>query len=235
MKIWAISDLHLSFACDKPMDIFGGAWENYTEKIAENWQKLVAEDDYVLIGGDISWAMKTEEVLADLGWIDKLPGKKVMIKGNHEYWWKSISKVREICPESIWAIQNDCLRIAENVIVCGTRGWTVPEHGKQLEKEDEKLYKREVERLKLTLASMQQQRRPNDKVICMIHFPPYNMTKEDSNFTQLLEEHKVDKVVFGHLHGKLVNMEQVYQKNGVTYYFTATDHIDNTPVVIYSK
>jgi len=232
MKIWAISDLHLSNSCDKPMDIFGGAWPNHTQKIAENWQKLVAEDDYVLLGGDISWAMKTEEVLADLAWIDALPGKKVMIKGNHEYWWKSISKVREICPKSIWAIQNDAVRIADNVVVCGTRGWVVPEHGKQLEKEDEKLYKREVERLKLTLASMQKIRKPNDTVICMIHFPPYNMTKEDSNFTQLLEEYKVNKVVFGHLHGKLVNMDKINQKNGITYYFTATDHIDNTPVLI---
>lgn len=232
MKIWAISDLHLSNSCDKPMDVFGGAWENYTEKIAENWEKLIAEDDYILLGGDISWAMKTDEVLADLEWIHKLPGKKIMIKGNHEYWWKSISKVREICPESIWAIQNDCLRIADNVLVCGTRGWTVPEHGKQLEKDDEKLYKREVERLKLTLASMQKERKPNDIVICMMHYPPYNMTKEDSNFTRLLEEYKVDKVIFGHLHGKLINMDKVYQKNGITYYFTATDHIDNTPVLV---
>ena len=117
-------------------------------------------------------------------------------------------------------------------MICGTRGWTVPEHGKQLPAEDEKLYKREVERLKLTLASMQKQRKPDDIVICMMHFPPYNMTKEDSNFTNLLEEYKVDKVVYGHLHGKLVNMDKVFVKNQITYYFTSTDHINNTPVLI---
>ena len=235
MKIWAISDLHLSFACNKPMDIFGGAWPNHTEKISEHWRELVAEDDYVLLGGDISWGMKLEEAIPDLEWIDKLPGKKIMIKGNHEYWWKSISAVRSILPPSIQAIQNDCVRIDEKTLVCGTRGWTVPEHGKQLEKEDDKLYKRETERLKLTLADMQKQRKTGDRVICMIHYPPYNMTKEDSNFTKLLEEYKVDKVIFGHLHGKVVNMEKVLERNGVVYYFTATDHINNTPVLIYEN
>ena len=235
MKIWAISDLHLSFSCDKPMDVFGGSWENYTDKIADNWKKLVSTDDYVLIGGDISWAMQLDDAKADLDWIDRLPGKKIIIKGNHEYWWKSISGVRNILPSSISAIQNDCVRIADNILVCGTRGWTVPEHGKQLEKEDDKLYKRETERLKLTLASMQKERQPNDLVICMIHFPPYNMQKENSNFTQLLEDYKVDKVIFGHLHGKLVNMEKVYVRGGITYYFTATDHIDNTPVLVLEQ
>lgn len=231
MKFWAISDLHLSTSCDKPMDVFGGSWENYTEKIAYNWKKLVKPEDIVLLGGDISWAMQLSEVESDLLWIDKLPGKKIMIKGNHEYWWKSITAVRNILPKSISAIQNDSIKIG-NVLICGTRGWTVPEHGKQLEKEDEKLYKREVERLKLSLANMEKNRKPEDVVIAMIHYPPYNMTKEDSDFTKLFEEYKVDKVIFGHLHGKLVNMDKIYEKNGVTYYFTATDHVDNTPVLI---
>jgi len=235
MKIWAISDLHLSFACDKPMDIFGGAWPNHTEKIEQNWEKLISQDDYVLLGGDISWGMTLEEAKADLDWIDKLPGKKVMIKGNHEYWWKSISAVRAILPQSIKAIQNDCIRIADNVLVCGTRGWTVPEHGKKLEKDDKKLYNRETERLKLSLAAMEKERKADDTVICMIHYPPYNMKKEDSDFTKLLEEHNVDKVIFGHLHGKIVNMEKVLVRNNISYYFTATDHIDNTPVLIYEN
>lgn len=231
MKIWAISDLHLSNACDKPMDIFGENWENYTEKIKENWQKLVSKDDIVCISGDISWAMKMEEAIADLEWIDNLNGKKIIIKGNHEYWWKSISAVRANLPQSISAIQNDCLRV-DNILFCGTRGWTIPEHGKQLSAEDEKLYKREVERLKLTLASMQKQRNKDDIVICMMHYPPFNMTKEDSNFTKVLEEYNVDKVIYGHLHGKLVNMDKVYIKNNITYYFTSTDHINHTPVLI---
>lgn len=232
MKIWGISDLHLSFACDKPMDVFGGNWENYTQKIQENWQSLVSDEDIVLISGDISWAMKLEEAVTDLEWIDKLKGTKIIIKGNHEYWWGGITAVRNILPHSILAIQNDCIKMG-NIIFCGTRGWTLPEHGKQLTTEDEKLYKREIERLKLTLTKMQAVRKDGDIVICMMHFPPYNMTKEDSEYTKLLEQYKVDKVVFGHLHGKLVSMDKIYEKNGVKYYFTSTDHINHTPVLIW--
>ena len=152
MKIYAISDLHLSTSCDKPMDIFGGNWEGYTEKIIENWTSKITDDDLVLIAGDISWAMRLEETKTDFEWIDKLPVKKINIKGNHEYWWKSISAVREALPESIMAIQNDSIKIGDKII-CGTRGWTVPEENKEFLPEDEKIYKREVERLKLTLKS----------------------------------------------------------------------------------
>lgn len=231
MKVWAISDLHLSTSCNKPMDVFGGNWLNYVDKIKENWCKLVSNQDIVCIAGDISWAMKIEEAISDLKWIDDLPGHKIIIKGNHEYWWKSISAVRDVLPKSISAIQNDCIRFG-NILFCGTRGWTVAEHGKTLSAEDEKLYKREVERLKLTLKQMQNQRKPDDIVICMIHYPPFNMTKQDSGFTQLIEEYKINKVIYGHLHGKLVNIEHVFTKNDVTYYFTSTDHINNTPVLI---
>ncbi len=231
MKIWAISDLHLSFACDKPMDVFGGSWTNYTGKIAENWQRLVASDDIVCIAGDLSWGMKLEEALPDLQWIDALPGKKIVIKGNHEYWWKSISAVREILPPSITAIQNDSIKIG-NYVFCGTRGWTVPRRGKILSGQDEKLYKREVERLKLTLQSAQKIRGEGDKLVCLIHYPPFNSYKDDNEITALLEEFGTDIVIFGHLHGVYVSMDKVTQKNGIIYYYTAIDHIDNTPVYI---
>ncbi len=231
MKIFAISDLHLSNSCDKPMDIFGGHWEGYTEKIIENWKSKVSTDDIVLVAGDISWAMKLEEAEADLAWIDKLPGRKIIIKGNHEYWWKSISAVREILPESIMAIQNDALKIGD-YIFCGTRGWTVPEKDKELEAEDLKIYKREVERLKLTLMSAKVLKGETDaKIIAMMHFPPYNTDKEESEFTRLFEEYGVEKVVFGHLHG-YVNCDLISNINGVTYYFTSCDHIKNDPVLI---
>ena len=231
MKVFAISDLHLSFSCDKPMDVFGGNWEGYTEKIKQNWINKVSDDDIVLIAGDISWAMKMEEAEADLQWIDSLPGKKIIIKGNHEYWWKSISAVRSILPKSILAIQNDSVKI-ENFVFCGTRGWVIPERGRTLEAEDLKIYKREVERLKLTLNSASRMKNPDDKLILLIHYPPYNMTKDDNEFTKLIEEFKVDTVVFGHLHGK-IKCERFYEKNGVKYYFTSCDHIDNDPVLIF--
>ena len=185
----------------------------------------------VLISGDISWAMKLEDAVVDLEWIDKLPGKKIIIKGNHEYWWKSISAVREILPKSIMAIQNDAVRIGQYVI-CGTRGWVVPEKNKELNDEDLKIYKREVERLKLTLKSAEHLKKEGDKLVAMIHFPPRNSDKEDSEFSKLFEEYKVNVVVFGHLHG-YSTCDLVSTNNDVTYYFTSCDHIDNKPVLIF--
>ena len=231
MKIYAISDLHLSNSCDKPMDVFGGNWENYTEKIQENWKSKISKNDLVLIAGDISWGMKLEEAEADLEWIDKLPGKKIIIKGNHEYWWKSISSVRSILPESIMAIQNDAIKI-EKYIFCGTRGWMVPEKNKDLAEEDLKIYKREVERLKLSLMSAKVLQTDGEKIVAMIHYPPFNSDKDDNELTALLEEYGVETVVFGHIHG-YTNCPNITQKNGINYYFTSCDHINNDPILLY--
>ena len=230
MKIYAISDLHLSTNCNKPMDVFGGNWEGYQEKIIQNWKAKICDDDVVLIAGDISWAMKLEEAVSDLEWIDKLPGKKIIIKGNHEYWWKSISSVREILPKSIMAIQNDVIKVGD-YIVCGTRGWTIPEKDKPLEEEDEKIYKREIERLRLTLTFAKNLKQNDEKIICMIHFPPISAKGEASDFVNLFEEFGVSRVVFGHIHG-YTDCKLVQEKNGITYYFTSCDHINNDPVEI---
>ncbi len=231
MKIFAISDLHLSNSCDKPMDVFGGHWENYVSKISENWKNKISQDDLVLVAGDISWAMKLEEAVADLKWIDDLPGQKIIIKGNHEYWWKSISAVREILPESISAIQNDAIKIGSYVI-CGTRGWNVPEEGKEFLEEDMKIYKRETERLKLTLMFAKNLKEDGDKLVAMMHFPPFDAKGGETEFTKLFEEYGVDKVVFGHIHG-YTNCPLKTKINGVEYYFTSCDHIQNDPVLIY--
>ncbi len=231
MKVYALSDLHLSFACNKPMDIFGGNWEGYTDKIEANWKSLVKDEDIVLIAGDISWAMKIDEVHLDLNWIDSLPGTKIMIKGNHEYWWKSISAVREILPNSIKAIQNDAIKIG-NFIFCGTRGWSVFEEGKEFSEQDEKIFNREVERLKLTLMSAKNLADENDKIVAMIHYPPFSSKRESTKFTDLFEEFGVDSVVFGHIHGK-TNCPHLTNINGVKYFFTACDHVVMTPVLIY--
>ena len=233
MKIFAISDLHLSFNCDKPMDVFGGNWEKYTDKIKTNWQTKVGKEDVVLIAGDISWAMKLEEAASDLDWIDKLNGKKIIIKGNHEYWWKSISAVRSVLPESIMAIQNDAIKI-ENFIICGTRGWTVPESGKELSDEDLKIYKREVERLKLTLMFAKNMLQEGDQIVAMMHFPPFNNEKEESEFTKLFEEYGVQNVVFGHLHG-YSNCDRLTTINGVNYHLTSCDKINNEPVLLFEN
>ncbi len=233
MRVFALSDLHLSFMVEKPMDIFGGSWVNYTDKIKDNWQNTIKEDDLVLIAGDISWAMNISETAKDLDFIDKLNGKKVIIKGNHEYWWKSISAVRKICPKSITALQNDSVRFA-NVLVTGTRGWDVPERENDVNftQDYKKIYAREAIRLELALKHMQSQRTEQDTVVCMIHYPPFNQKKEDSEFTKLFEKYNVDIVVYGHLHKSSGRYNKEYTKNGIKYYLTSADLVDMMPVQI---
>lgn len=233
MKIFAISDLHLSFMVEKPMDIFGGAWENYTDKIKENWKKVVSDEDLVLVGGDISWAMKLSETEKDFEYIDSLPGRKVIIRGNHDYWWKSISGIREILPASISALQNDSIRFG-NVLVAGTRGWDVCEGNVDFNfsQDDKKIYEREIIRLRLALEDMQKKRQEGDKVICMIHYPPFNSRREDSGFTKLFEEFKVDVVIYGHIHNNIGRYERLIVKNNIPYYLTSADMINMNPVEI---
>ena len=233
MKIFAISDLHLSLMVEKPMDVFGGEWENYTEKIKENWQKTVGEDDIVLIAGDISWAMKLEETKADLDFIDKLNGTKIIIKGNHEYWWKSISAVRDVLPKSILALQNDSVKIG-NYVFAGTRGWVIKEsdNDPNFTEQDQKIYDRESIRLRLTLESTRRHKTDGDKVICLMHFPPFNSKREDSAFTKTLEEFNVDAVVYGHLHKAAGRYDKKYIKNNVPYHLTSCDLIGMVPVLI---
>lgn len=233
MKIFAISDLHLSLMVEKPMDVFGGAWENYTDKIRENWQKVVQKEDIVLVAGDLSWAMKLEETKKDLEFLESLNGTKIIIKGNHEYWWKSISAVREVLPKNVFALQNDSIKIG-NYIFAGTRGWEVPESDNDINftEKDEKINAREQIRLELTLSNMQRKREEEDKVICLMHYPPFNAKREDNGFTQLFEKYNVDAVVYGHLHKNAGRYERRYVKNGIPYYLTSADLIDMMPVEI---
>jgi len=231
MKIYAISDLHLSFGSNKPMDIFGESWENYLEKILEDWNRKVKDDDIVLIAGDISWAMKIEETKEDFVFLEKLNGKKVIIKGNHDYWWTGISAVRNILPKNIFAIQNDAIKF-ENVIICGTRGWTIPETN-FASAQDEKIFKRELIRMELTLKSAKYLQTNNETIICMIHYPPTNSRRQKSDFTELFEKYGVNKVIFGHLHGKKIKTQLYYIQNNIEYYLTSCDLVDNKLVQIY--
>ncbi len=230
MKVFAISDLHLSTNCPKPMDIFGPVWTNYLESIEADWNQKVTEDDIVLIPGDISWAMKWEDSFPDLEYISKFKGHKILLRGNHDYWWKSISELRNHLPRKMYAIQNDALRIG-NYVICGTRGWTVPEYAHKSEA-DEKIYKREVLRLKLSLDHMTKIKQEGDTVIACMHFPPFNSKLEASDFTNLLEEYGVNKVVFGHLHSYDKRQQLAVNLNGIDYYLTSCDLVDNKLVEI---
>lgn len=217
MKVFAISDLHLSINNPKPMDIFGPVWDNYVDKIIADWKAKVGENDIVLMAGDFSWAMNLEDTKKDFELLQDLPGEKIIIRGNHDYWWKSISAVRAFLPPHFHAIQNDAIKFG-NLIICGTRGWLLDE--------EDKIYKREVIRLELTLQGAQKIKQDGDKIVCMIHYPPVNIKHEDSDFSQLLKKYNVNAVVFGHLHGYR-NCPLKFVKDEIPYYLTSCDLVKN--------
>lgn len=219
MKIFAISDLHLSINNPKPMDIFGPVWDNYLDKIITDWKQKVGEDDVVVMTGDFSWAMKLEQAVADINLIGELPGKKIIIRGNHDYWWSSISKIRNLLPQNFYAIQNDSIKIG-NYIFCGTRGWTT---------DDNKLFEREYLRLEMSLKSAKQQQSNNEEIIVLLHFPPFDKGLKKTKFMTLIEEYGVKKVIYGHLHrpnNQKINI--INTINGVSYYLTSCDMLKNS-------
>lgn len=230
MKVYSISDLHLSINSNKPMNIFGPVWENYLADIEKSWNDLVTDDDIVVIPGDISWAMYLEDAVEDLKYISQFKGKKVLLRGNHDYWWKSISDLRNHLPEGMYAVQNDAVKFG-NIIICGTRGWVVPETTHKTP-EDEKIFKRELIRLELSLKEAVNMREEGDILICLTHFPPFNYKREDSPFTDLMEKYGVNKAVFGHLHSYDKRQKLIQNKNGIDYYLTSCDLVGNKLVEI---
>ncbi len=221
MKVFAISDLHLSGKADKPMNVFGEGWEGHFEKIKSDWQERVSEEDIVLIGGDTSWGMKPEEGLFDLQTLAPLKGKKVFVRGNHDFWWSGISRLRAAAPnDSFYFLQNDCVKIG-NVIIAGSRGWTCPGCAEFTE-HDMALYKREGERFKLAFQAVQNIREEGDVLIALIHYPPIGAKGESTVFTELFEKNGVNKVVFGHIHGATYFPFR-QEKAGISYQLTSCD------------
>lgn len=231
MKVYAISDLHLSGASNKPMDVFGAEWEGHFEKIAADWQAKVTDEDVVLIGGDISWGMKIEEGMFDVASLAPLKGQKVFIRGNHDYWWSGITRIRSLAPDDTFHfLQNDCVKLG-NVIIAGSRGWTCP-GSSDFQEHDMTLYLREAERFRLAFFEVKKIRREGDRLLALIHYPPFSVRKEDTLFTQLFEENGVEKVVFGHLHGPSYFPLRC-EKAGIEYLLTSCDKTKFSLVEIF--
>ncbi|WP_297810679.1 metallophosphoesterase [uncultured Finegoldia sp.] len=192
--IYALGDLHLDYTKAKSMDIFGNNWKNYEEKIFDNLSKL-NNDDILLIPGDITWAMQMDEAYIDLKRIDEMPAQKILTRGNHDYWWGGISKLRKLDLKSISFIQNDSIEFTD-LNICGSRGWLDPSNKEATEK-DAKIFEREILRVKMSLDSVK-----NDKkIIMMLHYPPFDINKKPNELFKCLKEYNVTDLVYGHLHG----------------------------------
>ena len=206
MSIYGISDLHLSFGDNKPMDIFGEAWENHAEKIKENWIKKVKEDDLVLLPGDFSWAMYLEDTYKDFEYLNALPGKKLLLKGNHDYWWTTLKKMRTYLEENnfknIDFIYNNSY-LYDNKIIVGTRGWQDDNN-----KDDKKIIKRENLRLELSIQDGIKKYGQDKEIILCMHYPPFNKYEEkEMNFIQTMKKYNVTTCIYGHLHGEMAHKE----------------------------
>ncbi|MBR1884670.1 MAG: metallophosphoesterase [Clostridia bacterium] len=221
MALYGISDLHLSFGVDKPMNIFGKVWDNYEEKVKVNWKKKVKDDDFVIIAGDISWGMHLVESIKDFEFIHSLPGKKIILKGNHDYYFASKTKMEKFFKDNhmdeFYVLQTNAIDIGD-YIICGTRGWGEVEGEKEL---DEKIIKREAIRLRLSLDEAVKLRGENvgKKIVLAMHFPPF--LKE---FQDVINEYDVYKCVYGHLHGYGHTKVKEGKIGNVTYVMIGCDY-----------
>lgn len=225
-KIFAIGDLHFCGGQDKLMDIFGDHWDNHQERIINNWEKKVTDDDLVLIPGDISWAMYLQDALIDLEIIHKLPGEKILLRGNHDYWWEKITYLNSLY-DNLKFLQNNAF-CYQNFCVCGTRGWVLP-GSKDFSLQDDKIFKREVLRLELSLKEAEKDK----DIILMFHYPPFLEDYQDNEFTRLIREYNVKTVVYGHLHDKY-SFDRYFQgsADGVNYQLVSADYLKFKPTEI---
>lgn len=253
MRVWALADLHLSFAGTKPMDVFGEHWRDHAARVERAWRDEVAAGDIVCLPGDLSWALRLTEAAEELAWLGDLPGRKVLVKGNHDYWWASVGKVRKALPPGVFALQNDALAL-DGVALAGARGWvdpsldfralvppedgpveaeSAPQHGIRGAEDDAKIYRRELDRLEASLRAMEPGARFR---VALLHFPPTSPALEETPVTRLLERHGVEAAVFGHLHGPGADTfaNPYGERNGVVYYLVSADFAGFRPALVAS-
>lgn len=221
MAIYTISDLHLSLGINKPMDIFGVNWENHDKKIAENWLKKVNENDLVLLPGDFSWAMYLEDTILDFKYLNKLPGTKLLLRGNHDYWWETLAKMRKFLNDNnlknIDFIQNNSY-LWEDKIIVGTRGWS------ELEENAEKIIRRENIRLELSLNDGVTKYGESKPIIVCMHYPPFNKYENpELSFEKTMKKYNVKTCIYGHIHGESGKEAIQGNINGIEYIMASSD------------
>lgn len=249
MKVFAIGDLHFDSKKEKPMDIFGDNWLDHEDKIIRSWKNLASDDDLILIPGDISWAIKLEDAMKDLQIIDDLPGKKVLIRGNHDYWWATKKKLSSLNFKTIEFLVND-VYFNNKIIVCGVRAWDevrvfnysdinsvdtsknkdeLNKHIYNMEEknshiDNKKIFQRELNRFEISLKLTKNH---NLYKVAMLHFPPFNSDKSPNEFVNLMKEYKIDKCIYGHLHGR-EGLKNVVEGNieGIEFSCVSSDYLD---------
>lgn len=227
MSIFAIADTHLSLGTDKPMDSFPG-WNDYVQRLKENWNKIVTDKDTVVIAGDISWAMNFDELVADFDFLNKLNGRKIIVKGNHDYWWNTATKMNKFIEQnnfdSIKILHNNSYN-AENISVCGSRGWMF----ESAEEHDEKILNREVNRVKMSLESAECEQK-----IVFLHYPPVTVNSECREIIDLLKEYGIKKCYYGHLHGVAAKYAVEGEIEGIDFNLISCDKLKFVPKLIMS-
>ena len=224
MALYAIGDLHLSFSVNKPMDVFGGRWNAYVEKLEKGFSTL-NDDDITVLCGDISWGMNLEETLADFQFIERLPGKKIILKGNHDYWWETVTKTKKFFEQhdisSIDILHNNCF-FYEDIALCGTRGWFYEEEkGKE---QDKKILNRELGRLEASLKAAGEREK-----ICFLHYPPRYRDYISKEVVALLEAYEVKACYYGHLHGQSFQYAVQGMHVAVDYKLVSADYLQFIP------
>lgn len=239
MRIWAISDLHLSFATPKPMDVFGDRWRDHPERIANAWRKLIAHDDLVLLAGDTSWALRLAAALPDLQWIDALPGRKVLTKGNHDYWWDYARKQRfpdgTSLPSSLTLVEADAVEVG-GWVLCGTRIWVTPGQPNFQAETDERIYNRELGRLERALSAATRLSGGTKPIGVLLHYPPFLPDGTPTRFAELVAAAGARFCIYGHLHRR-VDWDHARQgpHEGVNYHLTSCDYLGFVPSLIVDE
>jgi uncharacterized protein len=227
MRVFAIGDLHLAGGTGKTMDRFGEHWHDHDRKIFDSWERTVREEDLVLVVGDTSWAMRLDDAMPDLERIGQMPGHKLLVKGNHDYWWQSKPKMTRVLHPSIKVLQASSI-IVNRIAVVGTRGWTCPNES-HFEEQDARIYERELGRLRTALASLRGREKEFDQLIVALHYPPTNAAHETSGFTELIDEHGADICVYGHLHGDDINTALTGLRSRTIYFLVSADAANFAP------
>ena len=228
MSLFAIADLHLSFGSDKPMDVLDG-WQNYTVRLEKNWRAVVGDDDTVVIAGDISWAMKIEDAVKDFTFINSLPGKKLILKGNHDYWWSTKKKIDTFLAlhgfYTISIIHNNAVKVGDYA-VCGTRGWL---YNSDTE-EDIKIVNREVGRLNASIDDAEKQ---GIQPIVFLHYPPVYDGTECKEILNALQKHNIKRCYFGHIHGTVAAKRAITgEYDGIKMHLISCDYLNFMPLLV---